>query len=84
MIEQLDSNPAKKMKVFVYDLKNADVQNAEEVVRNLFQSSNSRNTSSTQNRSALETREQQMQNQQNTSTFGTGATGGGGNRPSGF
>jgi general secretion pathway protein D len=84
MIEQLDANPAKKQKVFVFDLKNADVQNAEEVVRNLFQSSNSRNTSSTQNRSALETREQQMQNQQNTSTFGTGATGGGTRGGGGF
>jgi general secretion pathway protein D len=83
MIEQLDANPAKKQKVFVFDLKNADVQNAEEVVRNLFQSSNSRNTSSTQNKSALETREQQMQNQQNNSSFGAGSSGGGGSRGSG-
>lgn len=84
MIEQLDSNPARKQKVFVFDLKNADVQNAETVVRNLFQSSNSRNTSSTQNRSALETREQQMLNQQNTSTFGTGGSGGGRSGSGGF
>jgi type II secretory pathway component GspD/PulD (secretin) len=83
MIEQLDANPAKKQKVFVFDLKNADVQNAEEVVRNLFQSSNNRNTSSTQNKSALETREQQMQNQQNNSSFGSGSSGGGGGRGSG-
>jgi general secretion pathway protein D len=81
MIEQLDANPAKKQKVFVFDLKNADVYNAEEVVRNLFQGANSRNTS-TQNRSALETREQQMQNQQNTG-FGAGSSGGGGMRGSG-
>ena len=76
MVEQLDSNPARKQKVYVFDLKNADVQNAEEVVRNLFQGANSRNSSSTQNKSALETREQQMQNQQNTSTFGSGSSGG--------
>lgn len=72
MIEQLDSNPAKKQKVFVIEMKNGDVQNAEEVVRNLFEGQNSRNRSSTQNRSALETREQQMMNQQQSSGFNTG------------
>jgi type II secretory pathway component GspD/PulD (secretin) len=79
MIEQLDENPAKKQKVFVYELKNADVQNAEEIVRNLFQGQNSRNTSSGQNSSALATREQQMQNQQSSgmnSGFGSGNGGG--------
>ena len=84
MVEQLDANPAKKQKVFVFDLKNADVYNAEEVVRNLFQGANSRNNSSTQNRSALETREQQMQNQQNSTTFGPSSSGGGMRGSGGF
>lgn len=83
MVDQLDADPARKQKVFVFDLKNADVYNAESVVRNLFQGSNTRNTG-TQNRSALETREQQMQNQQNTSGFGTGGGGGGGRGSGGF
>jgi len=49
MINQLDSNPARKQKVFVFNLENADVQDVEPVLRDLFQSSTaSRNTSQDQ------------------------------------
>lgn len=43
MIVQLDANPAKKQKVFVYSLENADVQNVEEILRGMFEAQNSRN-----------------------------------------
>ncbi len=75
MIEQLDLNPAKKQKVFVYQLENADVQETEDMLRNLFDRSgtmNSRNQQTQQN--PLTTRLQQQQ--QNTTTTGTGTMGG--------
>jgi type II secretory pathway component GspD/PulD (secretin) len=75
IIEQLDADPKGEQKVFVYELKNGDVQNTGEILRTLFQSANSRNTSSSQNRSALETRE--MQSAQTMQT-GFGSTGFGG------
>jgi len=65
MIEQLDADPARKQKVFVYELKNAEPGRAEDIVRGLFEGQNTRNTRSVQNRSALENRETQMMNQQN-------------------
>ena len=48
IIEQLDSSTAKKQKVYVYTLENADVRQVETVLRNLFQSSNARTTTSNQ------------------------------------
>ena len=48
IIAQLDSSPARKQKVFVYTLENADVKQVESVLKNLFQSSNSRASTSTQ------------------------------------
>ncbi len=48
IIAQLDSSPARKQKVFVYTLENADVKQVESVLKNLFQSSNARATTSNQ------------------------------------
>lgn len=48
IIAQLDSSPARKQKVFVYTLENADVKQVETVLKNLFQSSNARASTSTQ------------------------------------
>jgi len=42
VIEQLDSSPARKQKVFVYTLENGDVKQVEAILKNLFQSSNQR------------------------------------------
>ena len=85
MVEQLDSNPAKKQKVYVYELDNADPTEVETVLRSLFESKNSQNRG-TQNRttqnqgSALTTRQTQNQNQnQNRGTttgFGQGGAAG--------
>jgi hypothetical protein len=84
MVKQLDSNPARKQKVYVYDLQNADPQQVQEVFRGLFESQNTQNRS-TQNRnqnSALTTRSTQQQQQNNNrntgSGFGGGNNGGGG------
>jgi type II secretory pathway component GspD/PulD (secretin) len=49
MIAQLDANPAKKQKVFVYSLQNADVDSVQQVLQEMFQSQNSRYSSSRQN-----------------------------------
>ena len=80
MVEQLDSNPAKKQKVYVYELDNADPTEVETVLRSLFESKNSQNRG-TQNRttqnqgSALTTRQTQNQNQNRGTTTGFGQGG---------
>ncbi len=48
MIAQLDTSSARKQKVFVYTMENADVKQVETILKNLFQSSNARASSSTQ------------------------------------
>jgi len=82
MVKQLDADPARKQKVYVYDLENADPQQVQEVLRNLFESQNTANRS-TQNRnqqgSALTTRStQQLQNQNQRGAGGGGGGFGGG------
>ena len=47
IVSQLDSNAARKQKVYVYTLENADVRKVENVLKNLFQSSNARSSTST-------------------------------------
>jgi type II secretory pathway component GspD/PulD (secretin) len=80
MIEQLDTNPAKKQKVFVYSLENADVDNVVGVLQDMFQSSNSRGSSSSsrQNNNALSTRQTQSSQSTSTSTTGNNRSSGGG------
>lgn len=48
MIAKLDTSSARKQKVFVYTLENADVKQVESILKNLFQSSNSRASTSTE------------------------------------
>jgi type II secretory pathway component GspD/PulD (secretin) len=75
MIEQIDSSPAKKQKVFVYSLENADVQQVEQVVRDMFQRSNTgNNRNNNQQNSALQNRSQQNQQNQGP-TMGQGGLG---------
>lgn len=73
IIAQLDSSTARKQKVFVYTMENADVKQVETVLKNLFQSSNSRATTSTQT-DPLATRA--ANNSQTTSTNNTLSTSG--------
>ncbi len=82
MVKQLDADPSRKQKVYVYDLENADPQQVQEVLRNLFESQDTANRS-TQNRnqqgSALTTRSaQQLQNQNQRGAGAGGGFGGGG------
>jgi type II secretory pathway component GspD/PulD (secretin) len=79
MIKNLDINPAKKQKVFVYSLQNADVQDVQQVLQDLFPTGNSKSSASTTQNNPLVTRSQTVQQQQlnNTGTgLGTGLGGG--------
>ncbi len=84
MITALDADPAKKQKVFVYSLENADAQNVEEILRTMFEGQNSRNSSrnnNNQNNNALNNRNSGNQGGGGgfgNSTFGGGGGGGGG------
>lgn len=79
MIEQLDANPAKKQKVFVYSLENADVDNVVGVLQDMFQSSNSRSSSgNSRQNNALSTRQTQSSQSTSTSTTGNNRSSGGG------
>ena len=74
MVHDLDASPARKQKVFVYNLENAEVQEVVQVLQDMFQrntSSMNRNSSSQQN-SPLTTR----QNNGNTSSSGSSSFGG--------
>ncbi len=87
MIEQLDSNPAKKQKVYVFSLENADPQQVQQVLAEMFETTNTRNNSrNSQQNNALQNRANQSQTSGNSSGFGTGGTSGrtGGNRGGGF
>ena len=85
MVEQLDSSPARKQKVFVFNLENADPKQAEQILQSMFQRTTTSNNRNNQNQnSALTTRS--TANQTTTGTgigssglgFGnTGGTGGG-------
>jgi type II secretory pathway component GspD/PulD (secretin) len=73
MLEQLDSDPARKQKVFVFEVQNTDPTTVQETLQDLFSgqsTTSSRNRTTTgQAGSQLNTRAQQQN--QNTSTRGT-------------
>lgn len=48
MVAQLDSSSARKQKVFVYTMENANVKQVEAILKNLFQSQNARATNTNQ------------------------------------
>lgn len=80
IVAQLDSSSARKQKVFVYTMENADVKQVETVLRNLFPSANTR-TSTNQQADPLATRANANAQQTGSSTsfggIGTGGLGGG-------
>ncbi|HMC28556.1 MAG TPA: secretin N-terminal domain-containing protein [Verrucomicrobiae bacterium] len=82
MIAQLDANPAKKQKVFVYSLENADVQQVEQILKGMFErtTTQNRNNNANQN-SALTTRSTATQQAagQNMNNTGVGNSSGFGN-----
>jgi general secretion pathway protein D len=78
MVAQLDSDPAKKQKVFVFDVENTDPQAVQEVLQSLFpeqnySSSSMRRTSTTQrqNSNQLNNRQTQTRNQSSRTSTGT-------------
>jgi general secretion pathway protein D len=48
IVAQLDASSARKQKVFVYTMENGDVKQTEAILKNLFQSTNTRSTTSQQ------------------------------------
>jgi general secretion pathway protein D len=89
MIEQLDASSSKRQRVYVYSLENADVQQVEQVVRDMFQRSTvSGNRGGLNQNSPLLNRSQQNQQTVPGATlggFGAGNQGGfGGNTGQAF
>lgn len=56
IVAQLDSSTARKQRVYVYTLENADVRQVETVLKNLFQSNNQRASQNTNTADPLATR----------------------------
>lgn len=75
MILQLDADPSKKKRVFVYNLENANVTEVEPVLRELFDTQNTRNSTTTQN-DALQNRANQANQNRLGNTGGFGGNGG--------
>ncbi len=78
MIAKLDSDPSKQQKVFVYKLKNADVESVAQIVQGLISQDVSsqgtttrRSTTSTQNRSTTNTNRNTNSTRTNTGTSRT-------------
>ena len=75
MVQQLDASAARKQKVFVYSLENADVQQVEQILRGMFERNTSTMNRNNQNQSSpLSTRSSTLQN----SSVGSGSTSGSG------
>lgn len=65
LVKQLDASSAKRQKVFVFSLEHADVNNAAEILRAMFEGENTRTTQTTAQDNALRSR---------SGTFGTAGT----------
>src|SRR6266581_3977140 len=76
MIHQLDESPARKQRVFVYSLENADVQQVEQILRGMFERTTTQNNRNTANQnSALTTRSTPTQGTTTGSTIGNSGLG---------
>ena len=81
MVAQLDASPAKKQKVYIYSLENADAQQVQQVLQDMFQRNNTTmNRNNANQNSALMNR---TQNNNRNTTTGTGNTGLGNSRGTG-
>jgi len=81
MVAQLDASPAKKQKVYIYSLENADAQQVQQVLQDMFQRNNTTmNRNNANQNSALMNR---TQNNNRNTTTGTGNTGFGNSRGTG-
>jgi general secretion pathway protein D len=66
MVEQLDANPAKDRKVFVYSLENADAEEVAEILQQTFQSSTSGGNTNRSNNTNSSRQTNQNRNSNNT------------------
>ena len=82
VVQDLDTDPAKKQNVKVFPLQNADPEQAMQVLQDIFQKNSTVNNRNNQNNSALRNRS----NQQQQNPIGNSRTGGSrtGNRTGGF
>lgn len=84
MIKQLDANPAKKQKVYVYKVNPGDVSQVQQVLEDMFETNtgnnrnNRNNRNSSQQNNALQNRATQQSQTSGTANSGFGGGGGGG------
>jgi len=81
MIKQLDANPAKKQKVYVYQVNPGDVAQVQQVLEDMFETSTGNNRN--RNNSALQNNVLQNRATQNQQSSGATTTGRTGNRTGG-
>jgi len=79
MIQRLDVSQARKQKVYVYSIENADVQQVEQIVRDMFDRSGTGNRNNNLQNNPFQNRSQQSQQQQN-QNMGSGGFGNGQNQ----
>ena len=80
MVQQLDTSTARRQKVFVYSLENADVQQVEQILRGMFERNTTTMNRNNQNQtSPLTTRSSSQQNSSVGTSSGFGGSGLGGN-----
>jgi general secretion pathway protein D len=80
MMKDLDVASTRDQKVYVFQMKNGDPQQAAQVLQNMFQGNNSRSSSSSSQNSALM---QRAQNNSTTTTSSSGSSSGFGNTTGG-
>ncbi|MBG88548.1 MAG: hypothetical protein CMO80_16835 [Verrucomicrobiales bacterium] len=85
LVDALDESPAQRKKVFVFDLQHADVNNAAEIIRTMFEDENANTRTTTTQPTALQQRQGTFGTAGATSgtigaTTGRGGAGGGGRR----
>ena len=83
MIEELDADPARKQKVFVFSLENANVQDVESVLSDMFQGNNQISARRTQNQNNNALNNRQSNTARGLGT-GTGGAARGGGQTGGF
>ncbi len=76
VIEQLDSDPARKQRVYTFSVENTDPAAVEEILRGLFETQNTRNRAAT-TRSATRQAGSQLNQRATTTLQNQGRTGGG-------
>lgn len=76
VVQELDANPARKQNVRVFQLQNADPNEAMQVLQDIFQKNGTSNNRNSQNQnSALQNRSSQQQNQYSTGNRSNNRTG---------